>query len=429
MKKHIYTVRLIIAIAIFALFIVAVFGFYPIHFLNLELSALIVKNLHSASVFALILLSVVTILTLIFGRCYCSSICPLGTFQELILLATSKIYSILKKQYKSSKIYEYKYFLLMIVIGLLIGGSIWGLKYFDPYTIITSAISGRIYSIIVVILITALVIWKKRFFCSNICPIGVIVGFISKFSIFKTYINEKCVKCANCYRNCPTGAINLKEQKVDNEVCIKCMKCVSVCDKNAMCYGIKPKPEIKFNPTKRNAIKTLSLSAVFVGAIIAGVKFTKNSIDKISTLILPAGAKSSKEFKSKCLNCNLCVLNCPNKILRKADKLYPAPHIDYSKGERHCSFYCNKCSQVCPSGAIQKISLENKQKTKIATAKVSSNCMSCSSCVRKCPVGAMTFVDYMPVVDENKCIGCGMCKSVCPVGAISIVGIEEQRKV
>ena len=116
------------------------------------------------------------------------------------------------------------------------------------------------------------------------------------------------------------------------------------------------------------------------------------------------------------------------KILKKADSDYPAVHIDLS--ENFCTFDCHKCGDVCPSGAIRRLSLSDKRRTQTGLAGVDeSKCVKCGLCVMKCPKHAVKkerFEDF-PSFDSDLCIGCGACKIACPVGAITVQPVEEQR--
>jgi len=384
------------------------------------------------SVTALVLFAAVLLITLLFGRLYCSVICPFGILQEFAALLIKKSYS------ETQKSFGFKYLLAALFFGSLIGGSALIIRYFDPYSIFGSAFSLAVFGLIFTVLVLVLVFFKNRFFCTNICPVGTVLGLISKFSVNKIYMNtEKCISCGICERNCPAGCIDHCEDSVDNETCVKCFKCLSVCPKGAMEYGRKPsKPEkLEEKPEvdeSRRRFLWLAGAMVMLGAgLAAGVNLAKNVAKKVKDIILPAGAGDANRFMNKCLNCNLCVENCPNEIIQKADKDFGAVYIDYSKGRHHCKYDCHKCSEVCPSGAIKKISLEEKQKTRIAMAVVSEEkCQKCAVCSLECPTGAITLEqNKTAVVDASKCIGCGLCKTACPHNAIEIFAVNEQKSV
>lgn len=203
------------------------------------------------------------------------------------------------------------------------------------------------------------------------------------------------------------------------------MKCLEVCRKNAIKYSKQP---VEFNPKRRDFIIAASTLAVFGGAIKAGLKISKNFAKKVRNIILPAGAKNANRMANKCLNCNLCIENCPNKILSKADSSFPAVHIDYSKGKGYCSYDCNKCSSICPTGAIERISLDEKQKTRIAMAVLKDEkCKNCGVCTFECPAGVISKINDKIIINSSKCTGCAKCAKVCRFDAIEIFALNEQK--
>ena len=421
MKINLYKIRLITAGTVGILSILAVSGlFYPFKFMDIQFTPVLQKLIFDFSVLTAVLFGVIIVSTLLFGRFYCSAVCPFGILQEFISFLRGK------KKNTSHGNYGLKYLTAGLTFGALSGGSALLIRYVDPYTIFGSAVSLSVFGIIFTIAVFVIVFLKNRFFCTNICPVGALLGLISKFSLNKIFFKENCVKCGKCANSCPSGCIDPKEKFVDNETCIKCLKCLSVCPKNAIQYGIRP---IKFNPKRRDFVWGLGLLA-FVGAgYAAGLNFSKNIAKKIKDIILPAGAENANRVANKCLNCNLCINNCPNGILSKADKHFSVVHIDYEKGEHYCEYKCHKCSEVCPSGAIKKISLEEKQNTRIGMAYVSPDCFGCEICAGLCPTEAISIIERQAVIDGNKCIGCGKCASVCKANAVKIFGIKEQNRV
>lgn len=424
MKNKLYQIRLFITLIIFIFIILGIIGiFYPINIFDIQLVPLLQKSIINFSIITIIILSVILIITLFFGRLYCSLICPMGIFQEILGL-------IFKKDNEYQKNKPYKYFISAITIGFMIGGSTLLIKYLDPYTLFTSAFTYSIIGLSAIIIIAIITFFKNRFFCTNICPVGTILGLISKISIFKLYIDKnECLSCSNCERNCPTGCINSDEEIIDNENCIKCLKCIGNCPKDAIKFGIKPKEEVKFNIKRRETIIAISACAIFLGAIKIGFEKLNNTISKFRDVILPPGSINEERLLDKCLNCNLCVNACPNKIIKKADNEFNAVHIDYNSGEKFCKFNCNECSKVCPSGAIKRISLEEKQKTRIAMATINEDkCINCNYCIFVCPVNAISKSERgKSIVDASKCIGCGACVKNCNVNAINIFAVKEQK--
>ena len=419
MKKS-YLIRLTVAGIVGVLVILAIWGIYPVHIMDLQFTAVLQRVIFDFSWIALGIIVSILVLTLLFGRFYCSTICPFGILQEFCAL-------LFKKKGSVQKNLPVKYFISALTFGALIGGSALLIRYVDPYTMFGSAVSLTVTGLVFTFAVLALVFFKNRYLCTNICPAGAVLGLISKVSTNKIYIDEEnCVSCGLCAKSCPSGCINHKEKTVDNETCVKCLKCLGECKKGAIKYGSRP---VKFSLKRRNFIIAVSTLMVLGGAVKAGIEIGKNFAKKVRDIIVPPGAQNTNRMANKCLNCNLCVENCPNKILSKADENFSAVHIDYSKGEGFCKYDCNKCAQICPSGAIKRISLEEKQNTRIAMAMIKEEkCDKCGICKYECPKSAIEVTDTAKV-DGSLCIGCGKCAKKCPFGAIQIFAVKEQVRI
>ena len=152
--------------------------------------------------------------------------------------------------------------------------------------------------------------------------------------------------------------------------------------------------------------------------------------------VTPPGSKSVKHFYQHCTACQLCVAECPNNVLRPSGKLdhLMQPEMSYEKG--FCRPECTRCSELCPAGAIEKISREEKTQYHIGTARVNPDlCLmstgkaSCGKCVQACPSGAVKLVktadgQRIPAVAEEVCTGCGACEYLCPVRPISAITVN-----
>ncbi|MDR1695059.1 MAG: 4Fe-4S binding protein [Endomicrobium sp.] len=420
MKKNIYYKIRVIAAVCAAILTIAAFGgiFYGVKILDLQFGALLQRIFIDFSITALILTAVILAATFIFGRLYCSVLCPFGILQELI--------SVFKKKNSGmQKNFYFKYIIAAVIFGTLAGGTAYLLRLAEPYTYFGSAFSLSAIGIAAVLIIVCMVIFKDRFFCTNICPVGTVLGLVSKISVNKIYLQkDACTSCEVCANVCPSGCINPKEKSVCNETCVKCLKCLNVCPKNAVKYGAAPKEEIKFSPKRRRLIFAASAAAVFAVSAKAGAVIKKTISRNFSDVILPPGALNEERFANKCLNCNLCVKICPTKIIKKSDGKYGAVSIDYSKG--FCDFTCGDCAAACPAGALKKLSLAQKQRTRIAM--IAPPAVKCDEAVDACPTQALTKNgEDKPFFSASKCIGCATCKSKSPETNIQIYGVKNQK--
>lgn len=243
-RKNCYLIRLCLATFVFVLIVAAFVSpltiFHKI--IGFQLGPQFVKLFIDFSIFASLMIGLSLLFTFIFGRFYCSIICPFGLLQDFLG-------AILKRKTgKSRNFYKIRYFTAAIVFGLLIGGSVLGVKLLDPYVnfgLILSAFLNKlnqlslVHAILVFVIISLLVFFKNRIFCTTVCPIGTILGIFSKNGVFKLKINSNCTKCKQCEKECPTGCISsgIVSEIVDNERCVRCLRCIKECPQEAISYG------------------------------------------------------------------------------------------------------------------------------------------------------------------------------------------------
>lgn len=453
MKKNkiIYILRLAVSTIVLIVSFLAFTTTFSVFakFFVIQLGPNIISLVTSFSLSVLISVLAIIAFTFLFGRFYCSLICPLGILQNFISFFSFKK----SKNYKN--MFKTRYVISAIVLGALFFGWIAGLKILEPYTnfgLIASSIFTPVYnlitntqnyeftiktliiSLIPFTILILLVLFKRSFFCTAICPIGTILGLFAKYGICRLKIDDKCINCGICFNTCPSGSIDLKNRIIDNEICIRCLKCVSKCPKQAISFGMSKnnKTSVLFSQSRRNFIlsSTLILGAFATGAGSAIIRSKFFIKDKIRS-ILPPGSVDFRRLSSKCTNCQLCVSLCPNKVIHPRDLNHSSIYMDYSKN--FCKYDCNICSSVCPTGAIKKISLQEKQHCRIGLAKIDRNkCINCGICVSQCPVKALSIDEEngnrILQYNATVCIGCGACQVTCPQNAIEIVAIVEQTK-
>jgi Polyferredoxin len=446
---------------------------------------------------AVLALNVVVILllvalTLVFGRVYCSVICPLGVLQDFFAWVWRGITKA-KNPYSYSKALSIlRYGVLVIFIIAFIAGIgsvvsllapyssygriasnllqplwLWGnnaLAYFaeraDSYTFYNVEVWLKSLLLLIVAIVTVIILFilaarNGRTYCNTICPVGTVLGFISKFSILKIVFNkEKCVGCTLCEKNCKASCVNYKEGKIDYSRCVSCMNCLNKCKHGALSYKFAYS-KTKNTQSKENAVDAskrsfLTASAIALTATTLGAQEKKvdgglaeikdKAIPDRKTPITPPGSKGAKIFAQKCTACQLCISACPNQVLRPSTKFdtFMQPEASYEKG--YCRVECKKCSEVCPTGAIELESLAQKTSTKIGHAVwVKKNCIpltdnvSCGNCKRHCPTGAITMVPSVegdkkspkiPIINTERCIGCGACENLCPARPFTAIYVE-----
>jgi polyferredoxin len=493
-------VRITFAILVFVpilLFSCDFAGILPDSFSNL-LKVQLVPAILAGSIIILVSLAVLTVL---FGRLYCSVICPLGVFQDIVAWFTQKG----KKKNKKKRWYNYskpytilRYSLLAICVIFLIFGIVTPLSLLDPYsnferiavnlfrpvamegnnllnwialkfhnynfynvTIYTITAISLTISLIAFLAVGILAFLRGRLFCNTICPVGSLLGLISKFSIFRVVLDDShCTSCGLCEKACKSQCINSKGKSVDNSRCVACFNCVDRCKSNGIRYRFAynpsksplkgrleaPKSAEAKSPlqgvggiNRRSFLVTSTVMAATIPVLPAWAKANKEvDITKL-TPITPPGSISLAHFKKHCTACHLCVTHCPQQILKPAGFNYGInyafkPHLTFYE-MAFCNFECTVCSEVCPNGAIKKLTTEQKKVTQVGIAQFTkSRCVvftdntSCGACSEHCPVQAVKMEPYIdgltiPHVYSELCIGCGGCESICPVRPIKAINI------
>jgi polyferredoxin len=422
--------------------------------------------------------------TLLLGRVYCSVICPMGIFQDLVSWFSKRFKRKQKYNYsKEKKILRYA-ILAAVIIAYLLGGTVL-LSLLDPYSAFGRMVTNvfrpvylagnnllaaifnhfdnyALYNVNIWVLSTfsliiglitfigiALLAWRYgRTYCNTICPVGTILGFVSKFSILKIHINdEACTTCGLCEKKCKASCIDSKNRSVDYSRCVDCFNCLDVCKKKAITYQFARKEKKQASPATTDTSKRQFLSALAITAMVIPSKVIAQGLSKIKTNtgyrkkypLSPPGSVSAEHLLEHCTACHLCVAKCPSNILKPAFNEYGLggmmqPRMDFIHG--FCNFDCTVCSSVCPNGAMHPLTKEGKHALQMGKVVfVKSNCVvftdetSCGACSEHCPTQAVSMVPYknsltIPSINTDICVGCGGCEYICPVRPFRAIYIE-----
>ena len=422
------------------------------------------------------------VVTLVFGRVYCSVICPLGIMQDMIAALRRK-----KHRYRYSKALTWLRWLMVAVLAVAVfagvGSIVALLSPYGTYGLIATHLlqpvwqagnnvlaaiaahyeSYAFYGVDVwvksvpTLLITiglfaiiATLAWRGgRTYCNTICPVGTVLGQLARWSLLKVRIDtDKCITCGLCARDCKASCIDSKNHAIDYTRCVTCGNCLPSCTHGALRYGLARDSHAKpVDETRRAALVAGAIVAADVALAQTGKKVDGGLAvieDKRQPArrvpLTPPGSLSAANMATRCTACQLCVSDCPNNVLRPSHdlKTLMQPTMSYERG--YCRPECNRCSQVCPTGAIQPITLAEKSETHIGHAVwVKQNCViltdgvTCGNCARHCPAEAIMMVPLnpddesspmVPAVDASRCIGCGACEYVCPARPFSAIYVE-----
>lgn len=430
------------------------------------------------------------IATLALGRFFCGWICPLGT---LLDLATTRIAKKAPVRWLQGQL---KYWLLLpLLASSLLGLNLAGL--FDPLALLLRGLSFFFYPLagfafrqgwvelygllgeqrdllapaygllrdyllpfrdaFYPLALTSaglllLIVWLERFetrnWCRNLCPLGTLLGMLARVAPFVRVPDRLCSDCRACQARCPTAFQDERLHKAD---CVLCMDCLEFCPHRRTHFALVPgaaSAELHW-PERR-----LLLGSLAIGVTLPAVaRFQRPDLP--TRFLRPPGVRNEADFRATCVRCGECMKVC----LKNA--LYPAvldgglasiytPQLIPRLG--YCEYNCTLCGQVCPTGAIPRLPLEQKKREVIGKAVFDRNhCLpfakgiDCIVCEEHCPIpdkairsrlvavrrddGTMVTL-HMPWVVEERCNGCGICEHVCPLetkAGIEVFRVKDQQ--
>lgn len=440
---------------------------------------------------AAVTLAALVLVTLVFGRVYCSFLCPLGIMQDIVIRLRRWIDGLRGRARKGAAVryaapVPYVRYVVMVAVGLsMLGGAALLLAWLDPYTIAARFTAGVLNPLaaeaadalpgqdtaapawgrygallgivgVSVLIPLAMAWWRGRLYCNTICPVGALLGLLSRRPLLRLGMDPKaCVLCGSCLKACKANCIDLKNHRVDTSRCVNCYDCVSACPhglRPQLTNPLRPLPEGKPKPKKAAEAAGANASRrAFIGTVACGVPALltacrEKSPEELSTnpaepgdntasATTPPGSRNVERFLDRCTGCGLCITACPTRVLQPSRTQHGIrgvmkPYLDFTKG--FCNFDCNICSTVCPEGAILPLDLAEKKQTQIALADfdrdyciVQQKRTECGACTEHCPTKALyTKEEQFPSCDSSKCYACHACVETCPRKAIRLIETE-----
>jgi len=464
---------------------------------------------------------VILIPTIFLGRFFCGWICPLGSLNHWISEIPSERIrhrgggKIKSNRYKSYQ--KIKYYVLLVFLGAAVTG-VLQIGLLDPLALLARSLGTAIlpgihvaadgllewvrslgigpvsrgaqalYDTVGPLLLTyrlphfhalvtigllfgGILVLNRvftRFWCRGICPLGALLGIFSRFSILGLEKDESsCDKCGLCALHCQ-GADNPEVgAKWRQAECHLCLNCQAICPHGSLKFTFFPKtegtitnpaPTQVINITRRRAVASLAGGFALYPLLRANDAFAVNPDPR---LIRPPGSAEEADFLAKCIRCGQCMRVCPNNalhptLLESGLEGIWSPVLIAKIG--YCEPTCTLCGEVCPTGAIRKMTVEQKVGNKetppdrIGTAFFDrGRCLPwamatpCIVCEEWCPTSPKaiylrdeTVVNRdgesvtvrRPYIDPALCTGCGACEYVCPVAdraAVYITSVGESR--
>ena len=429
----------------------------------------------SLSALAVVLVTIA--LTFIYGRVYCSVVCPLGILQDLFIWLGGRrwwrrwVKPLGRRRWnlRPNRVWLRATMVVLFLVLLIPLHPIASL--IEPYSIFGRIMRmwslPTVMTVLTGLFVGFLAVWSMRdgrMWCNTFCPVGALLGLMSRFSIRQLTIDtDKCEGCGTCGTKCKAHCIDMANHTVDASRCVDCFDCMNVCPGHAFSFQ-KPwsKKDTRPVDTGKSVIDMGVDSSrrqfmAMTGALaVAAAASAQSRVDGGLAVIedkqvpprqvpvKPAGSVALKDFTLICTSCQLCVTVCPEHVLQPSTKLETLlqPELHYENG--YCVLGCTRCADICPTGAITRITKEEKSSLQIGHAVwIKENCIvetqgeKCGNCARHCPTGAIQMVPnaqgrMIPAIDTERCIGCGHCEYVCPsrpFSAIYVEGHEQHRMI
>jgi ferredoxin len=428
----------------------------------------------------------VVVATLVWGRVYCSSVCPLGTLQDVLIRLSLRLRRKRPRFSYRAPPFRYHYSLLFLSLVAFAAGTMTLIDLLEPFSVYGRIVQGIFRPALVgawneavhlmvsaadvrilplsppvvttagvgsAVLMLSLLLWLTwrhgRLFCNLLCPAGALLGLLSRLSVMKISIDTQgCNECGLCEKVCKAGCIDSTKKKIEFSACVGCYNCLEACPTVGVAYagasGQRSAPD-----RRRRTILTGMLGSVLASASRGAgglVERETTAVDTVAAVpepavrapVTPPGAVGTALFVSRCTACHLCLSACPSGVLVPSFFEYGVsgvlqPRLDYRSA--YCIYDCVRCTEVCPSGALAPVSPEEKKLLQIGVARFyRDDCIvitkekDCGACTEHCPTKAVTMIPFrslmVPKTTDALCIGCGACERACPTVPRKAIYVE-----
>jgi len=420
----------------------------------------------------------VLLMTLLFGRVYCSTLCPLGTFQDLIISLAQRRSRRRHFHYQRPP-YRLHIAVLAATVGTLVVGSLALMESLEPFSIygrfvhglarpvllgIVNAVAFTLASLghylvdplpmtvdiatallggVPIIALVGCLAWTRgRFFCNSLCPAGALLRLLARYSLLRIVFDPaNCKDCGLCEKVCKASCIDSAAKRVDDQACVSCFNCLHVCPTAGLTYARRGSPFGGGGPAGNPGRRKLLAGTMTV--LLGSQTRPADSLMSQPTVnrphpVTPPGSRGIEHFTARCTACHLCVSLCPTQVLRPGVLDYGIagifqPKMDYA--DAYCIYECTVCTTVCPSGAIMPVTLEEKKRLQLGRVRfLKDECIvitkktDCGACAEHCPTKAVRMVPYetlrLPETNEEICVGCGACEKACPTRPQRAIYVE-----
>lgn len=480
---RITTVRIVVQAVMFGLFLAFVglttfanlgrlpgLRFWLGKFLEIDPLISITTAITTHTVYKGLLWSLVILIpTLFLGRFFCGWICPYGTLHQFVgwLFQSRAQRSPDVNRYRRAQHVKY-YILVAMLVAAALGTLQIGLL--DPICLLYRSMTGAVMPALnmpaadlfgepryhqgawligfLLFGLLAMNLVYPRFFCRVLCPLGALLGVLSRLAWWRIERDpEKCSACDRCRLNCQ-GASD-PHARLRRAECLVCFNCLEECPESALRFAAFPpkEHEVAGPDASRRKLIFAGVTGLLFYPFVRGAG--RSTRDFSSKLIRPPGAVEELEFLERCVKCDQCIRVCPTNVLQPAwfegglEGLW-SPVLNFRMG--CCKLHCTACGYVCPTGAIQRMSVDEKLglgefteqgPVRLGTAHIDpARCLPhaagvpCVVCQEVCPTSPKAIYTErvvrtrrdgeqveleLPRVDIDLCIGCGICERECPV--------------